>query len=55
MNKTQENQLVRDIFAKRKHNYFCATKRHEIEIRTAKDNPKCPVCGAVMTYGRYFK
>lgn len=25
-----------------------------IQIRTRKENPKCPYCGTVMTYGRYW-
>jgi len=36
------------------HHYYCATDDHEIEMRTAQDSPQCPVCGAIMTYGKYF-
>ena len=25
-----------------------------IQIKTRKENPKCPYCGTVMTYGRYW-
>ena len=36
------------------HYYFCCNEDHEIQIRTAQDNPRCPYCNAIMTYGRYF-
>lgn len=25
-----------------------------LQIKTLQDNPKCPYCGAIMTYGRYW-
>lgn len=39
--------------------YYCDnTRLHSnnevIQIKTTEDNPKCPYCGAVMTYGRYW-
>lgn len=39
--------------------YYCAnTELHPnnevIQIKTIEENPKCPYCGAVMTYGRYW-
>jgi len=39
--------------------YFCDnTRLHSnnevIQIKTEEENPKCPYCGAVMTYGRYW-
>jgi len=39
--------------------YYCEnTRLHSnnevIQIKTEEDNPKCPYCGAVMTYGRYW-
>jgi len=39
--------------------YFCDnTRLHSnnevIQIKTEEKNPKCPYCGAVMTYGRYW-
>ena len=39
--------------------YYCEnTRLHSnnevIQIKTEEENPKCPYCGAVMTYGRYW-
>ena len=39
--------------------YYCDnTRLHSnnevIQIKTEEENPKCPYCGAVMTYGRYW-
>ena len=39
--------------------YYCDnTRLHSnnevIQIKTTEDNPKCPYCGAVMTFGRYW-
>lgn len=39
--------------------YFCDnTHRHPnkevLQIKTLQDDPKCPYCGGVMTYGRYW-
>ena len=39
--------------------YFCDnTRLHSnnevIQVKTEEENPKCPYCGAVMTYGRYW-
>ncbi len=39
--------------------YYCDnTRLHSnnevIQIKTTEDNPKCPYCSAVMTYGRYW-
>jgi len=25
-----------------------------LQIKTLEDNPKCPYCGGIMTYGRYW-
>ncbi|MBA7706995.1 hypothetical protein ES703_115856 [subsurface metagenome] len=39
--------------------YYCDnTRLHSnnevIQIKTEEEDPKCPYCGAVMTYGRYW-
>ena len=39
--------------------YYCDnTRLHSnnevIQIKTEEENPKCPYCSAVMTYGRYW-
>ena len=39
--------------------YYCAnTASHSnnevIQVKTDQENPKCPYCGGVMTYGRYW-
>ena len=33
--------------------YFCDNDSHTKQICTDKDNPRCNVCGAVMTYGKF--
>ena len=43
-----------------KYNYYYCTNTElhpngeVIQIRTTEENPRCPYCGAVMTYGRYW-
>lgn len=60
-----KNRLAKHILGTKGnvfHNYFCDhpslsdfSKDNEvIQIRTVYDNPICPTCQAVMTYGRYF-
>lgn len=39
--------------------YYCEnthlhSNKEVIQIKTEEENPKCPYCGAVMTYGRYW-
>jgi len=38
--------------------YYCDNPRHPhseiIQILTYQTDPKCPVCGQIMTYGRYW-
>lgn len=39
--------------------YYCDNTRlhpnnEVLQIKTTEENPKCPYCGAVMTYGRYW-
>jgi len=43
---------------KAKHYYCDNTRLHSnnevLQIKTEEEDPKCPYCGAVMTYGRYW-
>jgi hypothetical protein len=38
--------------------YYCDNPRHPhgevVQILTYERNPRCPYCGAIMTYGRYW-
>lgn len=40
--------------------YYCANQdlhphREILQVFTYEENPKCPFCGGVMTYGRYWR
>ncbi len=39
--------------------YYCGNahlhpNNEVLQVKTLQDNPKCPYCGAIMTYGRYW-
>ena len=36
------------------HDFWCEHGNEVWQVRTIDDNPLCPICGAVMTYGKYF-
>jgi len=40
--------------AANKNYYWCDNGHDMVQIQTNTCNPRCPICGAVMTYGRYF-
>ena len=33
--------------------YFCDNEGHTKQVKTEESSPRCAICGAVMTYGRY--
>ncbi len=33
--------------------YFCDNEKHTHQICTDKDNPICPTCNTIMTFGRF--
>ena len=42
-----------------RHNYYCAIEEKHphkeiVQIETLEQNPRCPYCGGIMTYGRYW-
>ena len=34
--------------------YWCDNRHDMIQIYTSVKNPKCPICGHVMTLGRWW-
>ena len=51
--------LVKESSEVKANYYYCDnTRLHSnnevIQIKTEEENPKCPYCSAVMTYGRYW-
>jgi len=51
--------LIKESSEVKAEYYYCGnTRLHSnsevIQIKTEEENPKCPYCGAVMTYGRYW-
>lgn len=33
--------------------YFCDNKEHTKQVCTDETDPRCNICGAVMTYGKF--
>jgi len=49
---------VESVLVKVNYYYCDNTRLHSnnevIQVKTEEEDPKCPYCGAVMTYGRYW-